>query len=85
MSTALCGPPRDRHARITELHRKIMQLVVWLPVGAKPPMSEPERISIALSALCAALVQTADEACVSRAYVEDALRDVWERAHAPGG
>jgi hypothetical protein len=84
LSTALCGPPRDRHAHIIGLHRKLMQLVVWLPVGANPPMTEAERVSIALHALCAALVQTADEACVSRAYVEDALRDVWERAHAPG-
>jgi hypothetical protein len=47
-------------------------------------MTEAERTSIALSALCAALVQTGDEACVSLVYVQNALRDVWERAHAPG-
>jgi hypothetical protein len=80
----ISAPPRDRHARIRDLHTKIMQMVLWLPVGVKPPMSEPERISIALSALCAALVQTGDEACLSLAYVQDALREIWERAHAPG-
>jgi hypothetical protein len=77
-------PPRDRHAHIESLHHKLMQLVLWLPVGASPPMTEAERTSIALSALCAALVQTGDEACVSLVYIQNALGDVWERAHAPG-
>jgi hypothetical protein len=85
VSESFPSPPRhDLFSQIEQLRVKIMQLVLWLPVGASPPMSEQERIGIAVSALCAALAETGTEAGLSLPYVQEALKAVWNRTHAAG-